>query len=141
MHSDSDIELIRALAEFRYTLRGFLAASEAVSKSAGLMPLHYQAMLVICAWPGPIAMRELAEQLLMTHSAAVQLFDRLVAGGLARREASPDDGRVVLLRLTEKGNDLLLSLAGRHLREMQSRERDLSRSLRRLTAIKAPGEP
>jgi DNA-binding MarR family transcriptional regulator len=135
------MEAVRALADFRHVLRGFLAASEDVSKSAGVPPLQYQAMLAICAWPGPISIGDLAAQLLMTHSSAVQLFDRLAASGLASREPSPDDGRVVLLRLTEQGDELLMDLAEHHLRVMQSRERELSTSLRRLAAFQLPDGP
>ena len=135
MSLPSEVEVIRALAEFRHALRGFLAASEEVSESAGVRPLQYQAMLAICAWPGPMSVGDLAAQLLVTHSSAVQLFDRLVAAGLARREPSPQDGRIVLLKLTAEGDRLLVALAERHLRVMQAREPELSASLRRLSVI------
>lgn len=134
----SDLEVIRALAEFRCALRGFLAASEEVSKSAGVTPLQYQAILAICAWPGPISVGDLAAQLLVTHSSAVQLFDRLVVAGLARREPSPEDGRVALLKLTPEGDRVLIELARRHLEVMQRRERELSTALRRLNGIELP---
>jgi DNA-binding MarR family transcriptional regulator len=138
MPVDRDIQVIRALAEFRYSLRDFLAASEEVSKSAGVTSLQYQAILAICAWSGPISVGDLAAQLLVRHSSALQLFDRLAAAGLARREPSPQDGRVALLKLTAEGDRVLIELAGRHLKVMQSRRRELSAALRRLGQIELP---
>jgi DNA-binding MarR family transcriptional regulator len=78
-------------------------------------------------------MKDLAEQLLLTHHAAVQLVDRLEKLELAVR--SPADGgdrRVVLLKLTAPGAALLERLAGRHLQEIRRQEPQLTHSLARI---------
>jgi DNA-binding MarR family transcriptional regulator len=128
-----DAQTFQGLASFRFALRRFLAASEAISRGAGVTPQQYQAMLAIKSWPEPaMTMGDLAEQLMLTHHAAVQLVDRLAKAGLAERTASIEDRRSVVLRLTDLGESLVERLAEEHLREMQLQEPLLSRSLRRL---------
>ncbi len=99
-----DSEQYRGLASFRYALRRFLAASEAISRDGGVTPQQYQALLAIKTTDDAvITIKELAEQLLLTHHAAVQLVDRLAKAGLAERGRSEEDRRSVLLRLTDVG--------------------------------------
>ena len=128
-----DQEHYLGLAGFRHALRQFIAASEMINRAAGTTQQQYQAMLAIKTWPyETMSMKDLAEQLLLTHHAAVQLVNRLARSGLAQRTASADDRRSVLLTLTPKGGGLLDDLAARHLEEMLRQEPALSASLRRL---------
>jgi len=121
------------LSQFRYALRRFLAASEAISKDAGITQQQYQAMLAIGAWNGKaMAMKDLAEQLLLTHHAAVQLVDRLEKLDLAGRTPSDGDRRIVFLKLTPGGAALLDRIAGRHLQEIRRQEPLLTHSLARI---------
>jgi DNA-binding MarR family transcriptional regulator len=121
------------LSEFRHALRRFLAASEAISKDGGVTQQQYQAMLAIGAWgERAMAMKDLAEQLLLTHHAAVQLVDRLEKLGLAARSPSDSDRRIVCLKLTPQGAGLLGRLAGRHLEEIRRQEPLLTHSLTRI---------
>lgn len=127
---------LQGLATFRYALRRFLAASEVLSRRAGVTQQQYQALLSMKAWPSPaMAMKDLADELLLTHHAAVQLMNRLANAGLAERAPSQEDRRGVLLRLTAAGDELVTRLAAEHLKAMQSQEPLLTRSLRRLRAI------
>ncbi|HEY3947398.1 MarR family winged helix-turn-helix transcriptional regulator [Phenylobacterium sp.] len=131
-----DPDRFRALAGFRHALRRFLAASEAISKGAGVTQQQYQAMLAIAAWPsGAMSMKDLADELLLTHHAAVQLVDRLAKAGLARRTPSAVDRRSVELSLTAEGAALLDELATLHLNEMLKRKPALGASLRRLRPL------
>jgi DNA-binding MarR family transcriptional regulator len=131
-----------ALATFRHALRRFLAASEAISREAGVTQQQYQAMLAIAAWPdGGMTMKDLADELLLTHHAAVQLVDRLAKAGLAQRAPSSVDRRSVELSLTESGEAMLSHLANLHLAEMLRREPALSSSLRRLRKLRSASDP
>jgi DNA-binding MarR family transcriptional regulator len=133
-----DPQSLESLAGFRFALRRFLAASEAISKAGGVTPQQYQAMLAIRAWPdGRMSIKDLAEQLLLTHHAAVQLVDRLAKAGLAQRAPSPTDRRSVSLSLTEAGVDQVEALAAQHLDAMLGQEPLLSRSLQTLRSISA----
>jgi DNA-binding MarR family transcriptional regulator len=130
------------LASFRHGLRRFLAASETISRDAGVTQQQYQAMLAIAAWPGgAMSIKDLSEDLLLTHHAAVQLVDRLAKAGLAQRSPSSVDRRSVELSLTESGTALLDKLASLHLAEMLRREPALSASLRRLRKLRSESDP
>lgn len=117
----------RALANFRYALRAFLAFSEAASSRSGVTPQQYQALLVIKASPkGPVTVRHLADQMFLKHNNAVQLVDRLVDARLVRREPSKDDRRAVSLTLTRKGEEKIAHLAAIHFRELAARQEELT---------------
>jgi DNA-binding MarR family transcriptional regulator len=131
-----DEEQYRGLAGFRFALRQFIAASETISRAAGVTQQQYQAMLAIKTWPYEnMSMKDLAEQLLLSHHAAVQLVDRLAKAELAERRPSTEDRRSVHLDLTARGAEVLDELAAMHLTEMQRQEPMLMSSLRRLKRI------
>ena len=134
-----DLKLIRSLAEFRRALRALVASSEGLSKAAGVTAVQYQALLAICAWEGPMAVRDLADQLMLTHSAAVQTLDRLTAAELVRRTVSGEDRRVVRVEMTPEGRTVLAALAERHLDELLRQEADLKAALRGVKAVVRKG--
>ncbi|HEX4196506.1 MAG TPA: MarR family transcriptional regulator [Caulobacteraceae bacterium] len=119
-------------------LRRFLAASEAISRRGGVTQQQYQVMLAIKTWPSEaMTMKDLAEQLLLTHHAAVQQVDRLAKAGLVERTPSTTDRRSVLVALTPSGVALVDTLAGQHLEEMLRHEPLLAKSLRQLRKMGA----
>jgi DNA-binding MarR family transcriptional regulator len=131
-----DPRVYENLAAFRLALRRFLAFSEAETAAAGVTAQQYQALLVIQTHAaGAVMIRDLADQLLLQHNGAVQMVDRLVANGLARRKPSPTDGRSVLVSLTGKGSALLRHLASRHVKGLLEQEALLAESLRQLRRI------
>lgn len=133
-----DRERYQGLAGFRLALRRFLAASEAISRHAGVTQQQYQAMLAIKTWPSEtMTMGDLADQLMLTHHAAVQLVNRMAKAGVAARAPSSTDRRSVLVKLTDEGEALLDRLAGQHLDELLRQEPQLTRSMRRLRRISA----
>jgi DNA-binding MarR family transcriptional regulator len=109
------------LHNFRFAIRSFLHFSEQASRSAGIDPQQHQLMLAIKARGGedglPIA--DVAERLQIRHNTAVELIDRAEARSVVTRTPSPDDGRKVLVRLTQDGEDLLRTLSLHHLAELQ----------------------
>lgn len=127
------------LAAFRGALREFLRFSEEAAARAGLTAQHYQAMLILRAWPeGKSAtINDLARQLLIKHNSAVGLVDRLAAEHLIVREPSKADRRKVELRLSARGRQVLARLAGMHRRELER----IGPSLERLiAAVSRPGD-
>jgi DNA-binding MarR family transcriptional regulator len=133
-----DLDGYKGLAGFRYALRRFLAASETITLGAGVTPRQYQAMLAIKAREEQgMAIKDLADDLMLTHHAAVQLVNRLAKGGFAARSPSADDRRSVLLTLTDKGEALVERLAAQHLQAMLQQEPLLTQSLQKLKRIKA----
>jgi DNA-binding MarR family transcriptional regulator len=91
---------------------------------------------------GPLRMAELADRALISRSGMTRRVSRLVEEGLVDRATDPDDARVVVVRLTEKGVERLAETAPVHLgavREMfvsQLGEKDLAvveRAMKKVT--------
>jgi DNA-binding MarR family transcriptional regulator len=106
----------RALAQFRYEIRKFLAFSESAARQAGIEPQQHQALLAIKGLPPGVepTIGALAERLCVQHHTAVALVDKLEARGWAVRKRATSDRRQVLLSLTGKGSALLAKLSALH---------------------------
>lgn len=123
----------RALAEFRRTLREFVAFSEQLARNAGIAPQQHQAILAIRGRGSePMSVGQLADELLIRPNTALELADRLVKAGLVERVADPRDRRRVELTLTGKAEELLSSLSAAHLAELRRRRVLLQQLLQRL---------
>jgi len=122
----------KALAQFRYQLRTFLAFSEAAAQRAGLTPQQHQALLAIKGFAGPDAasIGDVAKFLLIRHHTTVELIDRMTKLELVNRTSDPQDARRVRLKLTAKGEQKLLSLSKIHLEELRAASPALGRILR-----------
>jgi len=124
----------QALAEFRFQIRKFLHFSELAVQAAGLERGQYQLMLTIKGMPEGVRsrIREVANRMHIQHHSAVELINRLEAGGFVRRERGQDDRREVLLALTPKGERVLGELALHHHDELRRTAPDLVGALQRL---------
>lgn len=131
----------RALAEFRFQIRNFLSFSDRAVQTAGLERGQYQLMLAIKGMPEGLRprIRDVANRLRVQHHSAVELINRLEAGGYVRRERAQDDRREVLLALTPKGEKVLAELALHHHEELQEAAPKLVAALRRVMAGKKEG--
>jgi|SRR6185369_3617615 len=117
------------LLDLRTGLRRFLRWSEEQAAEAGLTPAQHQLLLAIrglksTGAPGASptlgpTIGDVAEALLLRHHSAVGLVDRAVKAGLVTRQEDAHDRRVVRLRLTALGNDLLTLLSAAHLEELE----------------------
>jgi len=130
----------QALAEFRYQIRTFLHFSEQAVQAAGLERGQYQLMLAIKGLPEGVRprIREVATRMRIQHHSAVELINRLEAGGYVHRERAQDDRREVLLGLTPKGERVLEELASHHHEELQNAAPDLVAALRLVMRGKKP---
>jgi DNA-binding MarR family transcriptional regulator len=124
----------KALAEFRYQIRKYLHFSEEAVEAAGLERGQYQLMLAIKGIPDglPPRIRDIANRMHIQHHSAVELINRLEAGGHVRRERGENDRREVLLELTPKGERMLGELAAHHHEELRTAAPRLIAALRRL---------
>jgi DNA-binding MarR family transcriptional regulator len=121
--ADEDLSLddVRALAEWRYQIRKFLAFSEEAARSVGLEPQHHQLLLAIKGLPPgklPI-ISVLADRMAVRHHTVVELADRLAVRGLIKRTQCPHDRRAVLLSLTARADYLLRRLSQQHRRQLR----------------------
>jgi len=126
MHDDEPSQPSRAdfehLLAFRASLRRFQRWSEDQAKAAGLTHVQHQLLVAIKGHPGNEAptVGELADYLLLRHHSTVELVDRAEAAGLVRRVNDARDGRVARVRLTAKGDRILMQLTPSHLVELHS---------------------
>jgi DNA-binding MarR family transcriptional regulator len=111
----------KALAQFRYQLRVFLAFSEKAAERQGMTPQQHQALLGIKGFvgPGPAAVSDIANFLLIRHHSAVELVNRMEKRGLIRRAADPEDRRRVHLKLTAKGERKLQAISRMNVGELR----------------------
>ncbi|HEX7135458.1 MAG TPA: MarR family transcriptional regulator [Iamia sp.] len=110
----------RALAAFRTELRRFLAFSEQAARAAGLTPQQHQMLLAVRghAGPGPAAVSDVAEALLLRRHSATELVNRAAEAGLVERTADADDARRTLVVLTARGAAVLAGLSELHQGEL-----------------------
>ena len=124
-----------SLAELRHQIRRFLHFSEAAARVAGLEPRQHQLMLAVKGLPKDVRPRisEMAERLQIQHHSAVELVNRLAAGGYIRRNHGTDR-REVLLKLTDKGERVLQELSLHHREELRTQGPALIKALNRVVA-------
>ena len=124
----------RSLAEFRHQIRRFVHFSEGAARRAGLEPTQHQLLLALKGLPSGVRPRigELAERLQIQHHSAVELVNRLQAGGFVRRRRGREDRREVLVELTSRGENILRQLSLHHRTELRSQGPALLTALKRL---------
>lgn len=109
-----------ALADFRATLRGFLAFSESKAGEVGLTPQQHQALLAVRgAQPGTATIGYVADRLILKPHSASELVNRLETLGLIARQAVEADRRKTVLTLTQRAETLLAELSATHREEIR----------------------
>jgi DNA-binding MarR family transcriptional regulator len=88
----------------------------------GLTPLQYLLLLHIKGYAGRewASIGELAERLQAQHHGVVALVSRCEELGIVVRSPSPEDRRVVEVRLTTRGESVLEGLAATHRAALRS---------------------
>jgi DNA-binding MarR family transcriptional regulator len=111
----------RRLLQFRTGLRRFLRWSEEQAEKVGLTTAQHQLILAIRGHDGDRGptIGDVAGYLLLRHHSAVGLVDRAVKAGLVERGEDPEDRRVVRLRVTPRGMEILQQLSALHMKEIE----------------------
>ena len=124
--TQTKVEDVIAVADFRAALRQFLRRSERIARQSGLTPQRYALLMMIKGAPDgsqQSTVTELAERLQLAQSTVTELVRRAEAAGLVTREQSQRDARVAHLRLTGEGEQrLLLSFTELEIEREQLRE-------------------
>jgi len=105
-NADVSVTDVREAAELRRRLRRFLAHGDTIVRRCGLTPQRYLLLLAVKGAPDGSETRTiggLADDLQLAQSSATELVDRAEAAGLIVRTASPHDGRVVTISLSDAG--------------------------------------
>lgn len=118
-----DPELLEQLAfrsQLRYVFRRALTLLDAAASEAGLTPLGYHAVLVLGAGGAEgVTEQELVQQLASSRAHISVLSRSLVEAGLVRRSALPSDRRRMLLTLTDRGWEVVATIARHHRERMR----------------------
>jgi len=93
----------RFLQALQGSARAWRVAFERHLKAHGLTMAGWNALAAVATSPEPPSQRELARRLGVDGATLVTTLDRLVAGGLVRRDAAPGDRRVKRIALTPQG--------------------------------------
>ncbi|MEO3942653.1 MarR family winged helix-turn-helix transcriptional regulator [Paenarthrobacter nicotinovorans] len=80
---------------------------------------EYDVLFTLSKCPsGQLRLNEINDKVLLSQSSLSRLVDRLEKRGLVERTAAPDDGRGVLLSLTETGSELQKAIGRDHVRDI-----------------------
>jgi DNA-binding MarR family transcriptional regulator len=132
------------LAELRTELRRFARATELAARRIGVSPQQYLLLLALKGFPGRdhASISELAERLQVRHNAVIGLINRAESRRLVARlhGMQAQDRRVVLVRITDTGEQLLQRMA-ESLREERSSLRAALRALDASGEAAVPDRP
>ncbi|WP_354233543.1 MarR family winged helix-turn-helix transcriptional regulator [Arthrobacter sp. UYEF3] len=82
---------------------------------------EYDVLFALSGCPsGWLRQNELNDHVLLSQSSLSRLVERLEKRGLVQRMPAPDDGRGVLVQLTEAGRDLQKQIGREHVRDIAS---------------------
>jgi DNA-binding MarR family transcriptional regulator len=80
---------------------------------------EYDVLFTLSRCPsGWLRLNELNDNVLLSQSSLSRLVDRLEKRGLVERQPAPNDGRGVLLKLTEDGAALQKEIGREHVRDI-----------------------
>ncbi|MDQ0619413.1 MarR family winged helix-turn-helix transcriptional regulator [Arthrobacter globiformis] len=80
---------------------------------------EYDVLFTLSRCPsGWLRLNELNDNVLLSQSSLSRLVDRLEKRGLVERQPAPNDGRGVLLKLTEEGAALQKEIGREHVRDI-----------------------
>jgi DNA-binding MarR family transcriptional regulator len=135
--SENDVRAsdYRALSEFRYQIRRYLAFSDAAAGAEGLPSRQYQLLLSLKGLPEEVepTIRNLAERLDVRHHSAVELVDRLEKRGFVKRERSQVHRSFVFVRITKEGEKVLKKLVASRKEDLRTAGPILVKALATLT--------
>jgi DNA-binding MarR family transcriptional regulator len=101
----------RGVAAARYLLRKVFRLVEEEAKRAGIDPLAHQALIQIYgSKKGALRVKEVAERLDISPAFSSSLIKLLVAKHYVTRERDKEDSRVAWVKVTKKGQDVLLRI-------------------------------
>ncbi|MFI1992919.1 MarR family winged helix-turn-helix transcriptional regulator [Actinoplanes sp. NPDC020271] len=108
---------VQALMQASRAFVGITARSLAAVEGDVTLP-QFRTLVVLAA-RGPQRSVDIADELGVNPSTGTRMLDRLIRKGLVRRTRSASDRRVVRLRLTTAGHDLVQAILDRRRTELE----------------------
>ena len=72
----------------------------------GILPAHGAILFFLFQQDKPVAMKDIVEKVGRVKSTVTGMINTLEQYGYVKKEQSPEDGRVMLVKLTDKGRSL-----------------------------------
>ncbi|MFG2037868.1 MarR family winged helix-turn-helix transcriptional regulator [Dactylosporangium sp. NPDC048998] len=117
MQEGSSEAAVQALMRASRAFVGLTA--RALAAVEGEVTLPQFRTLVVLAMRGPQRSVDIADELQVNPSTGTRMLDRLVRKGLVRRTRSPEDRRVVRIRLTQAGRNIVEQVMARRRAELE----------------------
>lgn len=130
LKSRFESEQQKAMLNILFTPGWFRNRQVELFKPFDISPQQYNILRILRGAQNRVNMHCVKERMIDRSPNATRLTDKLIAKGLVERERCEEDRRVVYVRISEKGRELLRRI------DEQSRAHDLS-ALHRITAEEA----
>lgn len=134
------------------TWESLMTTHARISAAFGAQPIwgeasmrEYDVLYTLAKQGTPMRLFDVQSGVLLSQPALSRMVDRLVTRGLVTRETDPEDGRAVLVSLTDDGKRVQREVGRAHGRDVADAMRALTpdeqRELRRLTQKLLFGQP
>ncbi|HOZ39484.1 MAG: MarR family transcriptional regulator [Flavobacteriales bacterium] len=105
--SKFESEQQKAMLNVLFTANWLRSRQTAVYKPFGISPQQYNILRILRGAKGRMNMNSVKERMIDRAPNATRLTDKLIAKGLVERERCEEDRRVVYVRISPKGLELL----------------------------------
>lgn len=126
LKSRFESEQQKAMLNVLFTANWFRSQQVGLFKPYGISPQQYNILRILRGAKERINMHCVKERMIDRAPNATRLTDKLIAKGLVERERCEDDRRVVYVRISEKGLELLANIDKKNRAIMQETEGRLS---------------
>ncbi|MBK6369165.1 MAG: MarR family transcriptional regulator [Flavobacteriales bacterium] len=100
----------KAMLNVLFTANWFKSLQVGLLKPYGISPQQYNILRILRGAKGQMNMHQVKERMIDRAPNATRLTDKLIAKGLVERERCEEDRRVVFVRISAKGLELLSTL-------------------------------
>ncbi len=126
LKSRFESEQQKAMLNVMFTANWFKSQQVGLFKPYGISPQQYNILRILRGAKERVNMHCVKERMIDRAPNATRLTDKLIAKGLVERERCEDDRRVVYVRISEKGLELLTTIDKKNRTIMQGTEERLA---------------
>jgi len=120
-HEFADFDSVNLLLTLKRTAHEFNGLTERYCETVGLTPGRLAVLMVLNSQPETaFPLSQIGDYLVVTRANITGLIDGLAREGLVRRIDHPDDRRMVLAQLTDKGRKFMGWFAPQHHENVKS---------------------
>ena len=119
LRSRFESEQQKAMLNILFTANWFRSQQVGLFKPYGISPQQYNILRILRGAKGRMNMHNVKERMIDRAPNATRLTDKLIAKGLVERERCEEDRRVVYVRISAKGLELLVQIDKKNKAGMQ----------------------